>query len=261
MRSLSRAAVLGTLAALIATPSAMAANTASAKVSPNKGGSLTLANPTKFTVKVATPDTPVDPSGNTQLQAIIADLPVDLLFNSIPFKPCNTNAFITTLSCPSSSKLGTATLTADGGPDVGVITAKTELFFGTGFAVLAHVTTDKPAVIDQAVIGSLRSSGQVPLGATSSAVSALYGLQLYIPVPKNLSEPVGGLFPTVKTTDASFAGPTKSTKVNGKKVKVPLVGLGPCKGKLAFRIGAQYGDATGAITKTDTAATTAKCKK
>lgn len=257
MRFLPRVAMLGTLAALAVTPSAMAANTAKATVTPNKGGTLLLAAPTTFNVTVNTPDTPVDPSGNTRIQAIAANLPVDLLFNSIPFKVCDRTSFIQKLTCPSATKLGTATLTADGGPDIGTITATTTLYFGTGFSVLAHVTVDKPAVIDTAVIGELRSSGR-----DGQTASSLYGLQLFIPVPTQLSEPIPGLFPTVKSTVAKFSPPTKSTKVDGKKVKIPLAGLGPCKGKLAFNIAVLYTNAAGlTTTKTDSAATTAKCKK
>jgi hypothetical protein len=259
MRSLSRVAIAGALAAVLAAPSAMAANSMSVKLSPNKGGTLTVAAPTSFKVSANTPDTAPDPTGNTRLQAIAANLPVSLLFNSIPFTPCSTPKFVATLTCPSGSKLGTATVTADGGPDIGVITAKADIYFGTGFSVLAHLNVDKPASIDKAVIGSLRSSGGPGLVASS-----LYGLQLYIPVPPDISNPLGNVFPTVKTTVADFTPPTKSVKVPGesKKVKLPLAGLGPCKGKLAFSISILYTDNLGVnVTKPDTAAGTASCKK
>lgn len=260
MRSLSRVAMLGTLtAALVAVPGASAANSGSAAVSPNKGGTLTVGAPTTFKVKVSTPDTAPDPSGNLRLQAITANLPTQLLFNTVPFKPCSTTSFIATKSCPSSSKLGTATVLANGGPEVGVITATTDLYFGTGFTVLARVQADKPAIIDEAVVGALRSSG---FGVTNP--SSLYGLQLYIPIPAKISEPISGLFPTVTATDATFKGPTKSVRLPGekKKSKLPLVGLAPCKGALAFQVNVLYTDAVGLnTTKTDSAAATAKCKK
>lgn len=253
MRSLSRLAVLGTLAAgLVAAPGASAANTATAKVTPNKGGSIVVGAPTTFTVKASTPDTAVDPSGNTRIKAIVANLPTQLLFNTVPFKFCDATSFQANKTCPSATRIGAATILADGGPDVGVITATTELFFGSGFSVLAHVESNAPAIINEAVIGSLRSSG----------VSG-YGLQMYIEVPSKISEPTDGLFPVVRSVDAKFSGPSKSVRIPGqsKKVKLPLVGLAPCKGALNFQVNVQYANTAGAITKTDSASAKAKCKK
>ena len=251
MRPLTRLAVLGTLTALAATPNAFAANSATAKVT-GKAGSSVVAGPARFQLTVNTPDTPSDPSGNTRIQAIQARLPSTLLFNTVLFGQCSTSGFISNGSCPASTRLGSATLTADGGPDVGIITAKTELYIGTGFAVLARVQTDKPAVIDESIVGSIRSS------ATQG-----YGLELYIPVPKSLQEPVPGLFPSVKSVVADFAGPKKKVSVKGfkGKVTVPLVGLGPCSGKLNFQVNTLYGNAVGNVTKTDGASTSATCKK
>jgi hypothetical protein len=253
MRPLSRLIALGALSALVAAPSAMAANSATASLSPNKGGTITQGNPVKFKVKALLPDTPSDTSGNRRLLAIQAKLPVPLLFNTIPFSQCDTASFPTSKSCPSSTKLGTATILADGGPSVGEITAKTTLYYGTGFTVLANVTVDKPAIINEGVVGSLRSSG-----------TAGYGLEMYIPVPQSLSMPLQDLYPTVKSVDADFAPPKKKVKVGKERITVPLAGLGPCPSskKLNFQVNALYTDATGVtITKNDSASTTAKCKK
>lgn len=252
MRPLSRIALLGTLAALVTAPGAMAANSATATVSPNKGGTVTVGAPVRFKVNLDTPDTVSDPSGNFRLLAIQAKLPVPLLFNTIPFEQCSATTFVASKTCKSSTKLGTATIIADGGPDIGLITAKTDLYFGTGFTVLARVQTDKPAILDEAIIGSLRSSQTTG-----------YGLEMYIPIPKILQEPLTGIFPSVKSVKADFAPPTKSIRVAGKKVKLPLAGLGPCPSskKLNFLVNVLYTDSTNAsVTKTDGAPAVGKCK-
>lgn len=254
MRSLPRLAVLGALSALLAVPAgAMGANSAKVTLSPNKGGSLTVAAPTTFKMQVSTPDTPVDPSGSRRIRAIEANLPEQLLFNTTGFKMCNSTDFVATKSCPSATKLGSATVLADGGPDIGVITATTDLYFGTGFTVLARIQSQAPAVIDEAVIGSLRSSGVRG-----------YGLQMYIPVPAVVAQPLPGLFPTVRSLNATVKPATRSVRVPGekKKVKLPMAGLGICSGKLNFQVNIVYGDAAGAnTTKIDGASTSAKCKK
>lgn len=253
MRKLSRIAVIGTLAAAAAAPNAMAANSAVAKLSPNKGGSLTVAAPTTFQVTVKTPDTAYDNTGNTRIKAIKALLPEQLLFNSIGFKYCDTTTFLATKVCPSATKLGDAKVIADGGPDIGQVLATTELYFGSGFTVLARVKSDQPAVIDQPVVGELRSSGVRG-----------YGLQMYIPVPKEIAEPIERVYPIIREVTATVKPPTRSVKVPGekKKVKLPLAGLGPCSGKLNFNVSVVYTDAIGLIDKsTDGAPTTASCKK
>ena len=253
MRKLSRIAVIGTLAAAAAAPNAMAANSAVAKLTPNKGGSLTVAAPTTFQVTVNTPDIAYDNTGNTRIKAIKALLPEQLLFNSIGFKYCDTVQFLATKTCPSATKLGDAVVEADGGPDIGKVLATTELYFGSGFNVLARVRSDAPAVIDQPVVGELRSSGVKG-----------YGLQMYIPVPKDIAEPIERVYPIVRKVTATVKPPTRSVKVPGekKKVKLPLAGLGPCSGKLNFNVSVIYTDSIGTIDKTtDGAPTTATCKK
>lgn len=253
MRKLSRIAVLGTVAAAVAAPSAMAANSATVKLSPNKGGSLTVAAPTTFRVTVNTPDTPYDASGQTRIKAIKALLPEDLLFNSIPFATCDVQKFLATKICPSATKLGDAVVEADGGPEIQKVMATTELYFGSGFSILARVKSDAPAVIDEPVIGELRSSGV-----------AGYGLQMYIPVPPQIAEPIDRVYPIVKSVTATVKPPTKSVRVPGekKKVKLPLAGLGPCSGALAFNVSIVYTDAVGLIDKkVDGASAKASCKK
>ncbi len=254
MRILSRLLVLGTLTALAATaPSAMAANTAVATLTPNKGGTLLVAAPTTFKLTVNTPDAIYDNSGNTRIKAIKANLPEQLLFNSIPFKQCVVSDFLATKVCPSATKLGTAVVIADGGPDIGPVQATTDLYFGTGFSVLARIQSDSPAVIDQPVVGELRSSGLRG-----------YGLQMYIPVPPEIAQPIERVYPIVRSVTATVKPPSVSKKVSGfkGKVKIPLAGLGPCSGKLNFLVNVVYTDAGGQIEKSvDGAATTAKCKK
>lgn len=253
MRKLSRIAVIGTLAAAAAAPNAMAANSAVAKLSPNKGGTLTVAAPTTFQVTVNTDDVAYDNTGNTRIKAIRALLPEQLLFNSIGFKYCDTVTFLATKTCPSATKLGDAQVVADGGPDIGQVLATTELYFGSGFTILARVKSDAPAVIDQPVVGELRSSGVKG-----------YGLQMYIPVPKDIAEPIERVYPIVKKVTATVKPQTRSVKVPGekKKVKLPLAGLGPCSGKLNFKVEVVYTDSIGLIDKLPSgAATTASCKK
>jgi hypothetical protein len=266
MRSLPRLAVLGTLAAaLVITPSAMAATSLSATVSPNKGGSINLATPTTFGVKATFPDTASDPSGNVRLQSIVAKLPLPLLFNTIPFGTCDAASFTNSKVCSSATKLGTAKIVADGGPDIASpIDATADIYVGTGFSLLTRVQASAPALIDEAVTNArLESSG-----------TAGYGLQMYIPVPQTLQQPIPGVYPTIKSLDATFTPPVKKVTVPGikGKQKLPLAGLGPCPSskKLNFRIDINYTDSTGPHTdgngqlvpvKTDTAIGAAKCKK
>ncbi|MBJ7470755.1 MAG: hypothetical protein JHD16_05610 [Solirubrobacteraceae bacterium] len=255
MRNLSRIAVLGavTAAAAAAAPSAMAANSAVATLTPNKGGSLTVAAPTTFKLTTTTPDVIYDNSGNTRIKAIKANLPEQLLFNTTGFTPCNTAAFLVSKTCSSKSKLGSAVVEADGGPDIGKVMATTDLYFGTGFTVLARVKSDSPAVIDQPVVGELRSSGVRG-----------YGLQMYIPVPADIAMPIERVYPVIRSVTATVKPPTRSVRVPGekKKVKLPLAGLGECKGALNFQVSIVYTDALGVIDKsTDSAATKATCKK
>lgn len=258
MRSLSRVAVLGTLAAIAVAPSAMAANSGTASLSPKKGGTDVVGAPTTIKISTKTPDTPSTSDGGTRLLALQAKLPKQLLFNTIPFTPCNTASFVSSKSCSSSTKIGDATVLADGGPDVGVITGKAEMYFGTGFTVLVRLKTDKPAILDEAIIGSLRSSGS----ATDS--NAAYGLEMYIPVPQIVRQPLTTVFPTVTSVEATVKPPVKSKSVKGLKgkTKIPLAGLGPCKGALAFAINNLYTDATNSVlTKTDSATASASCSK
>lgn len=259
MRSLSRLIVLGALSALAITPSAMAASSLTASVSPNKAGTVTQGNPIAFKVNGTFPDTPSDPSGNLQLQSIETKLPTALLFNTIPFGYCLGNeaaktGFFATHTCPSSTKLGSATVIADAA-SAGTITATADLYFGAGFSVYTVIKASQPAVIDQAVSARLQSSG------TNG-----YGLELFIPVPNELRQPLTGIYPTVKSVTATVKPGVKSVRVKGVKgkVKVPLTGLGPCPSnkKLPFLMSVNYTDANGLNTvKTDSASSTAACKK
>jgi hypothetical protein len=265
MRSLPRLAVLGTLAAaLVVTPSAMAANTLVPTVSPNKGGSINLATPTTFSVKATFPDTVSDPTGNTRLQSIVAKLPLPLLFNTIPFGTCDLASFSNGHVCSSATKLGSAKIVADGGPDTGLINATADIYIGAGFSLYTRVQSSSPALIDEGVTNArLESSGTTG-----------YGLQMYIPVPQTLQQPIPGLYPTIRSLDATFTPPVKKVTVPGikGKQKLTLAGLGPCPStkKLNFQVNINYTDATGPhtdgngqliSTKTDTASGAAKCKK
>ncbi len=258
MRFVSRVALFGALAAVSAAPAASAASTMTMKVSPNKAGTLTLGAPTTFTAAFQSPDRVSVPDGSVRLKAIAAKLPDQLVFNPIPFKLCNVASFIATKSCPSATKLGTATIVADGGPEIAApINATTTLYLGTGYSVLARVQASVPANIDEAVVGSLQSS------ATATDPSAGYGLQMYIPVTPAIQMPIDNVYPTVKSFSAKITPPTKKVKVDGVKgkYKMPVAGLGPCKGALKFAIAATYTNAGGLDTvATDSAETTAKCK-
>lgn len=257
MRFVSRVALLGALAAVAAAGPASAAPTMSMKVSPNKRGTLTLGAPTSFTASFQSPERVSTTDGSLRLKAIAAKLPDQLVFNPIPFSLCNVAKFVATQTCPSSTRLGTATIKADGGPEVGEILATTTLYLGTGYSVLANVKASRPAVINESVVGSLQSS------ATATDSSVGYGLQMYIPVTPQIQMPIDNVFPTVKAFDAVIKPPTKSVKVDGVKgrYKMPVAGLGPCK-SLNFAISATYTNATGVDTvATDTATDKATCKK
>jgi hypothetical protein len=255
MRISSRIALLGALAAIIPAASA-SASTATFTVSPNKGGTTIVGAPTTFKAAF-TGATAATTDGNQMLQKIVVDLPTQLVFNTIPFAQCSLATFAASgHTCPSSTKIGSATMTADGGPSVGDIPVVMTMYFGQGFTMLAHVTANKPAIIDEGLVGSLQSSGV-----------AGYGLSMVFPVDQTLQAPLGlsaSVFPTVKQLNASFKMPTKKVSVKGikGKVTVPLAGLGPCKGKLPFRIDVDYTNAANvATTKTDTATSSATCKK
>lgn len=257
MRSLSRVALLGALAAVVAAPTASAANSLSMTVSPNKRGTLTLGAPTTFTAKFASPDRVSTTDGSVRLKAIVAKLPDQLVFNPIPFSACKVTSFIATKTCPSATKLGEAKITADGGPEIGVVPATATLYFGTGYSVLAFIQAQKPAIINETVVGSLQSS------ATETDASTGYGLQMYIPVSPAVQQPIDNVYPVVKSFDATIKPMTKKVKVDGVKGKytMPVAGLGPCK-KLNFQVGALYTNAGGSATiGQDFAADTQSCKK
>lgn len=257
MRSLSRVALLGAVAAAAIAPSANAASTLSMGVSPNKAGTLTLGAPTTFTADFKSPDRASTTDGSLRLKAIIAKLPDSLVFNPIPFSACKVASFVATKTCPSATTLGTAKITADGGPEVGQIDATATLYFGTGYSVLANVKASKPAIIDEAVVGSLQSS------ATTTDSSTGFGLEMFIPVTPTIQVPLDNVYPTVKAFNATIKPMTKKVKVDGVKGKytMPIAGLGPCK-TLNFQVAVQYTNAGGVdTTQTDSANSSAKCKK
>ncbi|MBO9533404.1 MAG: hypothetical protein J7513_10565 [Solirubrobacteraceae bacterium] len=257
MRFVSRVALLGALAAVAAAGPASAAPSFTMKVSPNKRGTLTLGAPTSFTASFASPERTSTTDGSIRLKAIAAKLPDQLVFNPIPFKLCNVASFVATQTCPSATKLGDATIKADGGPEVGEITATTTLYLGTGYSVLANVKASRPAVINESVIGSLQSS------ATETDSSVGFGLQMYIPVTPKIQMPIDGVFPTVKAFNATIKPPTKSVSVPGVKgkYKMPVAGLGPCK-TLNFALAVTYTNASGVDTvATDSDTDKQKCKK
>jgi hypothetical protein len=257
MRSLSRVVLLGALSAVAVAPSAMAAPTLGVTVSPNKRGTLTLGAPTSFSVKFASPERASTTDGSLRLKAIATKLPDQLVFNPIPFTACKVTSFVASKVCPSSTKLGSAIITADGGPEVGEITATATLYFGSGYSILARVQASKPAVIDEAVIGSLQSS------ATTTDASTGYGLQLYIPVTPAIQVPLDNVYPTVKAFNATVKPMTKKVKVDGVKGKytLPLAGLGPCS-KLNFQVGVYYVNAAGVdVPNPDVAGASQSCKK
>jgi hypothetical protein len=251
MRPISKLALLGALTAtLVAAPAAMA-GTLTVGLKPNKGGTPVVGAPSTITTTLLTPGRAPTTDGNQQITAIEAKLPTQLLFNTIPFSPCNKESFVSSGSCPSASKIGDAVIKADGGPDVGVITSTATMYFGSGFTVLAKVNVDKPTIINDNIVGELRSSGTTG-----------YGLSLYIPVPDDISHPLGTLYPTVTNTVATIKSPVKKTSVKGLKGKttIPLVGLGPCKGALPFQINIKYRNLAGALTD-DGGSGSGKCTK
>lgn len=263
MRLLSRAALLGALAATAAAGPAMAADAPLTVTSTGKKGTLLLGSPTTFTLKGTFPSITPTLDGNTRLRAIEAKLPDTLVFNPKAVKPCSTPAFVANgpSACSSASKIGSATLIAAGPPEEvqGDITAKADLYYGTGFTVLSYVDVDKPSPIKAKVVGELRSS--LNQGNATSA-PATYGLEMYIPVTPELNNPIGSLYPVVKSLDSTVTPPkSKKQKVKGfsGKVQIPLVGLGVCK-TLPFQVQLTYGDGAGNTTRTDTLTGSGKCK-
>jgi hypothetical protein len=257
MRTLSRVVLLGALSAVAAAPTASAASSLSMTVSPNKRGTLTLGAPTTFTAQFASPERVSLTDGSIRLKAIVAKLPDQLVFNPLPFAACDAVQFVASRTCPASTKLGSATIIADGGPEIGEVPATAVLYFGSGYSVLAHIQASRPAVIDEGVVGSLQSS------ASTTDSSRGFGLQMYIPVSPQVQMPLDNVFPVVKKFDATIKPMTKKVKVDGVKGKytMPVAGLGPCS-TLNFRVGALYTNAAGVDTiAQDVADDKQACKK
>lgn len=227
--------------------SAFGKESLSVSVSPARQGSLTLARPTVIKMKLTTPDTLFDASGGTQAESIVFELPEELLFNPAPFAACDIEDFIDTHECPRSTQLGTATIVAYAGPDVGRIVARSKFFFGTGFTVLTKVNVDQPAVIDDALIGSLESSG-----------SRGYGLQMRVPLSLQLRNPIGGIYPVIKYVKATVDPPKKLIRIRGKQAVLPIAGLGPCK-RLNFRGSVTYSNDVFTQKRSDRASKTVRC--
>jgi hypothetical protein len=246
------AAIAVGAAALTGAPAAMAATSGAAAISPKTGGSITVGAPITIKLRATLPDTPSDTTGKARAMAVQVKLPLPLVFNSIPFSQCDTAQFLATKTCPSATRLATAAIVADGGPSVGLINASATMWFGAGFQVLTTITTDKPAILNETSIGTLRSSG-----------TPGFGLELYIPIPAALQEPLQDLYPTVRSIVAKVTPPKKRIRIGDESVMLPLTGLGPCPSsrKLPFQINVLYTDASvSAVTKTDSALAVATCK-
>jgi hypothetical protein len=257
MRTLSRAALFTTLAAAAMATTAQpaaAVSSAGATLTPNKSGTITVGAPTTIGLNLKTPDRLYDNSGQTRLKAIKVNMPEEMLFNTTGFAQCNVAKFIADKVCPASTKLAEATVMADAGPDFpDLVKATAEIYFGSGFTVLAYLHTETPAVLDIPVVGELRSS------ATTG-----YGLQIYIPVPADIAQPLERVYPVIKSMETTVTPPIRSVKLPGDstKTKLPLAGLGVCRGKINFQMSTVYTDENALIDKaTDSAATTATCKK
>lgn len=244
MRPITKLVTLGVLAAAVAAPGASAATvTANAEVA-GKGTDL-YAAPSKVVVNGAF-TTPTTTDGNQQLKSIQANLPEQILFNQLKFTQCDIASFTSTGTCSSKSKLGEATIIADGGAAVGDITAKATMYLGKGFTVLTRVVVEEKAPIDEKVVGTLRSSGE-----------AGYGMQLFIPATQLIRQPLGAgstLFPTIKSIDATIQTPVRKTKVRNNKgkntsISIPLAGLEKCGGKLPFSLAASYSNAAAGTTE------------
>lgn len=245
MRPITKLVTLGALAAAVAAPNAGAATmTANAEVL-GKGTDV-YAAPAKVTVN-GTFTTPTTTDGNQQLKSIQANLPETILFNQLKHKPCVIASFISSGVCPSKSKVGEATIIADGGAAVGDITAKATMYYGQGLTILTRVVVEEKAPIDEKVVGTLRSSGE-----------AGYGMQIFIPASQIIRQPLGPgstLFPTIKTVDAVINPPTRKTKVynnKGKKtsINLPLAGLEKCSSNLPFKFSVGYSNSAAGTAET-----------
>lgn len=253
MRPLTSLALLGATAmlAVAASPAQAINGSLKVKASPNKGGSVVLANPSTFTLDGKISGRTPTGDGNQRMHSMFAKLPTQLLFNTLPFKECRTSSFVQTGKCSSSTRLATATVLADGGPDIGVITAKATIYFGTGFSALINVNVDKPAVINEFIVGDLRSSG-----------TQGYGLAMNIPIPASLHTPLPNLHPTVTSVEAKIKTPTKRVKVGKKRERIPMAGIGTCKPKkMNFAIDVLYANATDTAIDTDTMKGSANCRR
>lgn len=259
MRSLSRVALLGALAAVAAAPAASAAPSLSHVGEPEQGRHPHPRRADDVHRELRLARAHLDHRRQRPPQGDRREAPRPARLQPDPVREghLQRGELRRLGQLPSASKLGSATITADGGPEIGEVPATATLFFGSGYSVLARIQASKPAVIDEFVVGKLESS------ATATDASLGFGLQMFIPVSPKVQMPLDGVYPTVKTFKATIKPMTTKVRVPGVKGRytMPVAGLGPCK-TLKFRVGAYYTNAAGVDTiAQDVADSSAKCKK
>ena len=180
-------------------------------VSPSKAG--TKAKPANVKIKV---DTGVVPAATDKAFATtktVLFFDKNLVFNNGKFPTCTqTTVQRAEGDCPTGSKVGSGS--AQGKALGQTQNLKVSAFNGPNNQLLLHVTGSAPLQIDSVIVAKL------------SKGSGKYGSKLTVPIPKNLQEPVPGVFATL----TSFV-----TSVKGTAKGVPYVGLKGCTGgKLNF---------------------------
>jgi hypothetical protein len=191
------------------------------KTTPTKAGTKAKPANTKLFVDIITIPAPNDPPFATSDTVVHFDK--NLVFNGSKLKSCS-QATVQgdETKCPSGSKVGTgkATGNALGQTENLTVTA----YNGPGGnKIELHVNNAQLGV--NAVLEGLLKKG-----------SGKYGKKLIVPIPKNLQQPVQGLFATLTDFQTSVKGTSK-----GK----PYVGLTGCtKKKLNFAGDFLYTDNT-----------------
>ncbi len=196
MRLLSRAALLGALAATAAAGPAMAADAPLTVTSTGKKGTLLLGSPTTFTLKGTFPSITPTLTATPACSRSKPSCPIRSSSTRRPLPVLHARVHGQRPDCLQGNledRHRDADRRRPAEEVQGDITAKAISTTGTGFTVLSYVDVDKPSPIKEKVIGELRSS--VNAGNYKTAAQT-YGLEMYIPVTPALNNPIGSLYPS-----------------------------------------------------------------
>lgn len=190
--------------------------------SPRQAG--TKAKPKGTKLKVTLLTTPAEGQAPFATSAAIVAFDKNIVFNLKSFPTCTkTTVQRNQGNCPAASKVGSGSAV---GRALGQVeNLKVTAFNGPGGTLLMSVRGEKPLQIDSVIEGKLKNA------------SGQFGRRLVVSIPKNLQEPVTGVFATL--TD--FTVTIKNVSRGGK----PYIGIKGCsKRRLNFRSDLTYTDGT-----------------